>query len=151
MHTQAVAVYLEITDFELIAAVSWFVCKVSLKKKHWIFRCKIVTGRDILSVAFSFVQSLLPLSDVCRDQQRNITGWWKARFFMGYLSFYKKNEGIIKACISFLFPGPVGAMYQSVGKCFRMHLEQLVSTKFPGGASPSITFIKLWHYVLPLW
>ena len=32
MYTQAIAVYLAITDFELIAAVPWFVCKVSLKK-----------------------------------------------------------------------------------------------------------------------
>ena len=31
MHTQAIAVYLAITDFLFIAAVSWFVCKVNLK------------------------------------------------------------------------------------------------------------------------
>ena len=46
----------------------------SIKNIESIDLCKIDTGRDFLGVAFSIIQSLLPLSDVCRDQQQNITG-----------------------------------------------------------------------------
>ena len=37
------------------------------------------------------------------------------------------------------FRGPVGAMYQSVGKCFRMHLRATSIHKIPGGLGGPLT------------
>ena len=42
-----------------------------------------------LGVAFSFIQSLLRYD--CRDQQQNITGWWKYQIFYGLFIFFQKN------------------------------------------------------------
>ena len=48
---------------------------------------------------------------------------------MVYLSFYKRMKEFSRPVVFFLFTdfprfqGPVGAMYQSVGKCFAMHLR----------------------------
>ena len=83
-----------------------------------------------------------PSYDSCRDQQQNITGW----FFC-----------IFKACISFFifrdFPryqGPVGAMYQSVGKCFRMHLRAASILKISGGLGGPLTPRRFFGAQLPL-
>ena len=50
--------------------------------------------------------------------------------FHGLFMFLRKNEWICKACSAFFiftdltrFQGPKEAMYQSVGKCFRIHLR----------------------------
>ena len=45
------------------------------------------------------------------------------------------------------FQGPVGAMYQSVGKCFRMHLRAASIHKISGGLGGSLTpppFLVSW-------
>ena len=82
-----------------------------------------------------FIHLLLPL--VCHDQQQNITGWWKSQII--YL--FTKNEGL-QGLYFFFFPhfqGPVRAMYQSVGKCFKIHLRAASFHKISGGLGCPLT------------
>ena len=59
---------------------------------------------------------------------------------------FTKNEGIFKAYSFFFiltdfpcFQGPVGAMYQSEGKCFRIHFREASIHKMSGGCLGSLT------------
>ena len=62
---------------------------------------------------------------------------------MVYLYFNKKMKEFSSPVFYFFlftdfprFQGPVRAMYQSVGKCFRMHLKAASIYKFSGDPSP---------------
>ena len=69
--------------------------------------------------------------------------------FSWLIYLLKKNKEIFKAIFQGLFhihrlsplrfQGPVGAMYQSVGKCFRMHLRATSIHKIPGGLGGPLT------------
>ena len=65
---------------------------------------------------------------------------------MVYLSFYKRMKEFSRPVVLFFifmdfsrFQGPVGAMYQSEGKCFRMHLRGASIHKISGGLGGPLT------------
>ena len=75
------------------------------------------------------------------------------RFFRVYLFFYKKLKEFSRPVFRFFFfprfQGPVRAMYQSVGKCFRMHLWAVSIHKISGGRGPC-RFFEAWLAPWPI-
>ena len=94
MHTQAIAVYLAITNFYLIAAVWWFVCKVNLQKETFnLHRYKIATGGQYFFKCGFFLHSIPVATAFVTINSKTSHVDNNPTFFMAYLFFYKIMKG----------------------------------------------------------
>ena len=139
--------YLAITDFCLIAEVVCLQSKSTKKTLNlyiWIqnrdrrmrfFRCGFFLQSITVGTAFVAINSKASQVDE------------NPRYIVTYLSFHIFHvfsrpffQGLLFIFTDFpRFQGPVAAMYQSVGKCFRMHLRAVSIHKISGGLGGPLT------------
>ena len=103
----------------LIAAVRWFVCKVSLQKNiESIYRYKIATGRRYFLSVTSFDHCVATAFVAINSKTSQVDE--NPSFLMAYIFFYKKIKGIFKAFLNSQTKSFLRTRGSHVSKCREM-------------------------------